>query len=272
MIDTIQTDVSEAALTGAIRGNLCELLRYTGQCNPPEHLQNERFTRWQTPLAHPWFNGVLSASPPREDDEAFVQATIQYFREKQVNVFSWWMEPPLPPSAWQSILNGYGFAFSSFPGGMAVELRALNESSRPLDGFEIHVAADEESLRVWADTFVEGYDLPPEWQGAWLEVWKNLGLDLPVRNYIGYLQGKPVSTSSVYLGRGVAGIYCVATRPDARGKGIGAAITLRPLQEARAMGYRIGILQSSEMGSSVYKRLGFQQVCSIENFYLKLVP
>jgi len=56
----------------------------------------------------------------------------------------------------------------------------------------------------------------------------------------------------------------------AASKGIGAAITLKPLQEAREMGYRVGVLQSSEMGFNIYKNLGFRHLCQIENFYLSL--
>jgi ribosomal protein S18 acetylase RimI-like enzyme len=65
-------------------------------------------------------------------------------------------------------------------------------------------------------------------------------------------------------------MYCVATLPEARGKGIGAAVTLKPLQEARAAGYRVGVLQSSELGFNVYKKLGFRHLCQIENFFLSL--
>ena len=54
------------------------------------------------------------------------------------------------------------------------------------------------------------------------------------------------------------------------GKGFGAAMTFNPLHQAREMGYRIGVLQSSEMGFNVYKRLGFRHLCQIENFYLVL--
>ncbi len=59
----------------------------------------------------------------------------------------------------------------------------------------------------------------------------------------------------------------VATLPAARGRGVGAAMTIAPLYEARQMGYHGGILQSSQMGYPLYRRLGFQHLCAMEHFY-----
>jgi len=92
------------------------------------------------------------------------------------------------------------------------------------------------------------------------------GFDLPTRNYLAYLDGKPVATSSMVIGGGVAGIYNVATLPEARSQGIGAILTAAPLAEAKQMGYRAGILQSSDMGFKVYQKLGFKHLCQIEYF------
>lgn len=266
----IQTNVSDEALVIAIRANMCDFFRYLSKSNPAEHFENEQFTRWYAPLPHPWFNGVLSSNPPMDDADPFIVETIKYFRGKGVNTFTWWMEPHLKPADWEPDLSKHGFRFSDDTPGMAVDLHRLNDAIQPVDGFEIHGVDDEESMHTWANVFVDGYGWPSAWESIAFNLWMQLGLDLPIRNYLGSLNGEPACTSTVFYGGGAVGIYCVATLPAARGKGLGAAITLQPLQEAREMGYRIAVLQSSELGFNVYQRLGFRHLCQIENFYLSL--
>jgi len=84
-----------------------------------------------------------------------------------------------------------------------------------------------------------------------------------MRHYVGLVEGELVTSSTLVLGAGLTGLYNVATVPEARRQGIGSAITLAPLREARAPGYRIGTLNSSQMAVGLYRRLGFQEYCKI---------
>jgi GNAT superfamily N-acetyltransferase len=83
------------------------------------------------------------------------------------------------------------------------------------------------------------------------------------RSFLAYVDGEPVATSELFLGAGVAAVMWVGTIPAARGKGIGAAITLAPLLEARRLGYRIGALTASPRGYHVYQQMGFKEMCRI---------
>ena len=54
-------------------------------------------------------------------------------------------------------------------------------------------------------------------------------------------------------------IYRVAVIPEARGRGIGSAISMAPLGTARELGYGVAVLNPSDMSYGMYKRLGFQE-------------
>jgi ribosomal protein S18 acetylase RimI-like enzyme len=269
-MDPIQTDQSDEALVTAIRANLCDFFRHLSRSSPQEHFENGKFTRWQVPIQHPWFNGVLSSQASEEEDAAFIEETIQYFRRKAIGAFTWWMEPHLKPSDWEPVLSKHGFGFSNDTPGMAADLQALNEPVQTMDRIEVRAVTDEDSLRTWAHLFTVGYGLPPDWEASVYDLQRQLGFEYPIRNYLGYSNSEAVATSCLFFGGGAAGVYSVSTLPKARGKGFGAAMTFTPLSDARELGYHIGVLQSSEMGFNVYKRLGFRHLCQIENFYLVL--
>lgn len=266
----IQSDTSDAALIDAIRRNMCDFFRHMSRLNPAEHYEGDNFVRWISEVPHPWFSGALSLTTPTEQADTFIAETIEYFRAHNVGAFTWWMQPPLRAADWEATLSRHGFSFSDDIPGMAVVLNELTESPGAVKGLEIQAVTDEATLQTWVEVFIHGYGLPESWLAPALDLWRQFGFELPLRNYLGYLNGKPVSTSTLFHGGGAAGIYCVATLPEARGQGLGATLTLQPLLDARAEGYQVGVLQSSQMGFGIYKKLGFRHLCQIESFFKAL--
>ena len=61
-------------------------------------------------------------------------------------------------------------------------------------------------------------------------------------------------------GAGMAGIHGVATKPEARGRGIARALTVAALSSAVDDGYKVGLLHSSPMAITFYQGLGFRDV------------
>jgi ribosomal protein S18 acetylase RimI-like enzyme len=155
---------------------------------------------------------------------------------------------------------------------MVAELDKMNESvlDRAPASFAIREISNEKELYDFKKVFVDTYEIP-DWAGqAWVDA--SLSMDIgktPWRLFVGYLNNEPVATNMLFNGGGVASVYAVATVPAVRGLGIGAAITLQPLLEARDQdGYKYAVLFSTEMGVPVYQRIGFRLTDVRINRYL----
>lgn len=83
---------------------------------------------------------------------------------------------------------------------------------------------------------------------------------------LGTREGAPVGGGLGLVTNGTLGLYLIATHPGYRGRGIGGAVTERLIAEGKARAAREAILHSSAMGLSVYRRLGFTEVCDTTQF------
>lgn len=268
-MNTILQDLSTSAMSKAVRSNLYAFFRNLGQSPHVECYEDEGLLRWHSAIAHPWFNGVLVNRLPAADEAQTIGETVAYFQTKKARLFTWWIGEGLETAAWEQPLFANGLGYSSNTPGMAADLNALTGNTALPPQFRVMRVSNWEMLQAWTDTLVNGFGFPSAWKADFQTLIGDWGFDGPFRSYLGYLRDKPVATAALFLGAGVAGIYCVSTLPEARRQGLGAAITLAALEDARKIGYRIGILQSSTMGFHVYQQLGFQHLCNLDNFYWK---
>ncbi len=70
----------------------------------------------------------------------------------------------------------------------------------------------------------------------------------------------------VFYSSGVAGIYNVAVLPEYRNRGIGTAITMAALIQAKKKGYEISTIVSSDMGFKVYSKIGYKGCCKYDQY------
>jgi predicted GNAT family acetyltransferase len=78
--------------------------------------------------------------------------------------------------------------------------------------------------------------------------------------YLGRVEGRDVATAIGYRLEGTVGIFNVATPREHRGRGYGAAVTAEAARDGFSAGAELAWLQSSAIGESVYRRLGFREV------------
>jgi GNAT superfamily N-acetyltransferase len=149
---------------------------------------------------------------------------------------------------------------------MAADLMNLPQAFPVPPGLTIIPVEDKETLKEWIHIASVGFKVPGDCESSWCDMFAESVFELPFRNYLALLEGEPVGTSQLFLSGGVAGIYNVTCLPHVRGQGVGGAVTLAPLLEARQMGYRVSILQASELGYRVYRRLGFQEYGKLSVF------
>ncbi|MBI4766136.1 MAG: hypothetical protein HY787_16310 [Deltaproteobacteria bacterium] len=76
---------------------------------------------------------------------------------------------------------------------------------------------------------------------------------------VAYLDGKPVSAAMLMFSHAIAGIYWVGTVESARKKGLAEACTSFVTNEGFKRGAPCVILQASQFGEPIYRRLGFQE-------------
>jgi GNAT superfamily N-acetyltransferase len=280
-------NASISELSAAVEENLYSLFRAMADVLPDgELIENDKFSRHLTFPHNPMFKGVWRTRLSDVEVDAAIDETIAWFKERNAPFFFWWTSPNTEPKnlgerlarrgllsmeeQQKQVAHGILQTEAGAP-GMVADLSLMNEAAldQVPQGFIIEEIADEKSLRDFKNVFVEVYDIP-EWAGqAWVDAALRVGIGrTPWKMYLGRLNGKPVATNMLFNGGGVASVYAVGTVPSARGKGIGGAITLKPLLEARAMSYHYAVLFSSEMGIHAYERIGFRLTDARINRYL----
>jgi ribosomal protein S18 acetylase RimI-like enzyme len=213
-----------------------------------------------TRIPFPWCNTAFHAHLTKKSAPGAIEAFIAEGDRVAVPLF-WFIGHDTTPTNIGKYLEARGFTSWGSSTIMAADLHELKSGkSASLQDLVITRVEDEDDLATWCMISADGFDMPVH-AGIALSEWfiAANNLKVPISFYLALLDGAPVATSCVFYGGGVAGIYFVATLPEARRQGIGFEITLAPLLEARSKGYRIGVLQASKMGITVYRKMGFKK-------------
>ena len=221
-----------------------------------------RYLRWITHEPHPMGNLVIVA------DGGDPQTMLEAVSPLASGSFPSMVLMPCGMSGEAAqALRDAGFADAGAMPAMAVDIARLPPTALPV-GYTFRRVGPGAASDAWAEALSIGYGLPltlgrrfsPRVVGA------DMARDARIQYFSIEHEGDVAATSMLFLAAGLAGIYCVATREEHRKRGLGAHVTAEALRIAGALGYRVGVLQSSSAGHPVYVGLGFADFATIPMF------
>jgi GNAT superfamily N-acetyltransferase len=221
--------------------------------------------RWSDAVEDDYLDGVFGTVIGDEDDaEARIREAIDTVGRRG-RAFHWSVWPNDVPSDLTERLIAAGLEFAGTNPAMVLDLVDLGPAETP-PGLVIREATDEASRIAIAEFATKSVGWiadgrPNPFAATFVRLAEEPSPRM--RLFGGWLDGVLVSSSELFTGSGVAGIYAVATDEAMRGRGFGRALTLATLHAGREAGHRLGVLMASDLGLPVYRRLGFRDVGTV---------
>ncbi|MCH8149900.1 MAG: GNAT family N-acetyltransferase [Planctomycetes bacterium] len=230
-------------------------------------IQDDELTVVDSGLASDTFSYICRARLYEDSLPRRIAQAIGHFNTVQ-RPFSWWVGPAdRPDDLGQSLIEA-GLEPAESEVAMVADLATLNATDLTPHGLRIERATTPKHIRNFGNTLAALMTPSEETVIRFYEAAAPLlsASDAPMWLYVGYLE--PVATAELTASGGVAGLYNISTLELHRHKGIGSALTLRPLLDARTEGFKMGILQAAADGLGVYTRLGFRATGQFTEYQL----
>ena len=209
------------------------------------------------------YNGIARACLPAADVDAAIADALRPFHQRGLPL-TWWTGPSSQPGSLGARLQAAGFRHNRDMIGMCAEMDQLISTGEDMPAVEIEPVTTREGLAEWLPIYAQGFGTPPTIARESLEILALLAFDLQAgwKHFCARQNGQIIAISSLFINDGIGGLYNLVTLPEARGQGIGAAVTLRTFAAARDMGCQIATLQTTYPNAlRLYHRLGLEVYC-----------
>lgn len=252
--------------TAALESNLWSMWRQFGLGKGCVLVDEDELLRFETPIPQAPYNAVLRFRP-RGDPDAAIRSALQPYRVRGVDPV-WVVHPTARPDDLRGRLQAHGLERVEVVTGMIAELARVPAGAPMADGIALE-EVEPSTSGSFIDLISWRYDLP---RGANATLRSVIGAarfgmpGSPNRAWVARRGGESVAKATLHLDGAVAGLYGVATRPEARRHGLARALTLHALAEARRSGAETAVLHSTPVAVGLYLSVGFEPVADFELF------
>lgn len=228
-------------------------------------LHDEGDALWfETPIPVIPYNTVLKFQVQQDVDHR-IDVLVNRYAERKVPLL-WIVHPSSLPLDLPERLQQRGLQEIEIAPCMARSLENLPEPPPLPAVVTIREAVEDDDLMELYGLTAWRWGVPEEYRSQLVEMIKKFEIgERPsnARFWMARKDGIPIAKIGLYNGSESAGIYGVATKPEARGLGIASILMVTALHAAKEMGYKLVVLDSSPLAEKLYQRLGFINVAPL---------
>ncbi|HLS31913.1 MAG TPA: GNAT family N-acetyltransferase [Flavobacteriaceae bacterium] len=169
----------------------------------------------------------------------------------------------------EELLKKSGWKPSRIPGSAVMIIEEKIKKAELPKGFKVEKVIDRYHINDFGKVVKQAFDKTRPLINQMLKTEETL-IDDNIIAYVVYEENIPVSAVMTVFSEDTAGIYWVATVEQARGKGLGSFVTQIATNMSFDRGKSLVILQASELGEGVYKKLGFQTITRYRTYTVSL--
>jgi GNAT superfamily N-acetyltransferase len=207
----------------------------------------------------PFFNRVFVFTSPARDDLA---AAVEWMVARGDPFLVTVADTALP--ATKPLASDFGLESTgdTQPG---MVLPSLDEIPNSDDRVDIESVTDTAGLATFAEISAATFEMP---LGIASEAMPESTLsEETLEPLLARVDGVPVGCGLLARSDDIAGVYTIGVLEEYRRRGIGEALTWGVLRAGREAGCEVGILQSSQLGYSVYEKMGFETIVEYHQFH-----
>lgn len=196
-----------------------------------------------------------------EEERSSVGNCAQHFRMKELP-YCWWVGFEEDPNWLKEELEAIGLKHSEAELVMAARKGDVLWSEKNSD-LELKQVSDSRVLGEFLSVFAE--IIPAAEMHAITQFYHRAADvifydDSAIQFFVGYIDGEPVATSSVFYAEELASIFDVIVSPKMRGRGLGKSVTLAAMEKAAERAYDVYALTATNDAKYLYEKLGFKSL------------
>lgn len=206
-------------------------------------------------------NGVMENDGDRIPTEEEIDQIIEYFSTKNLP-FMWWTSA--------KVLETKGFQFGGILTGIALDIsQGIPHNFQTSSDLKIKIVQTESELKAFTDLAANVFAMNPKAAEQWLALNDSVMKKEEQVHFMAYVNETLVGTATLSVSPSSAGIWNLATIPEHRKHGIGAALVHAALVEAKKRQYNqvMAILMPKGLAWGLFTKLGFKAVCEFP-FYV----